>query len=197
MKRSTKLRLSACSIAITLAAAGSAFAQTQPVQSPAAAAFNARAAADKAKAVADNAKAALERALENAKNPIAKPNPVLAKPFDPQVGSKLIAVIDQMTAAVAAVTTPAQAAPAMAKIQQIWPSYIQWNKEFDAQLEQIAAADQAGKKTADMKSVETAMASTLATKGQALDAELLRLTKMPLAAPDMALVQNLRKALAE
>jgi hypothetical protein len=41
------------------------------------------------------------------------------------------------------------------------------------------------------------MSSTLEAKGLALDAELLRVSKLPLAPADMAMVQNLRKALAE
>jgi hypothetical protein len=126
-----------------------------------------------------------------------KPHPLLAQPFNPQVGSKLIATLEQMTAVLQPVTAPAQAAPAMAKIQQIWPAYMQLDKEFSTQLEQIAAHDKEGKKTPEMKAVETTMSATLEAKGLALDAELLRVSKLPLAPADMAMVQNLRKALAE
>jgi hypothetical protein len=113
------------------------------------------------------------------------------------VGSKLIATLEQMTAVLQPVTAPAQAAPAMAKIQQIWPAYMQLDKEFSTQLEQIAAHDKEGKKTPEMKAVETTMSATLEAKGLALDAELARVSKLPLAPADMAMVQNLRKALAE
>jgi hypothetical protein len=102
-----------------------------------------------------------------------------------------------MTATVAAVAAPAQAAPALAKIQQIWPAYLQLDKEFTTQLEQIAAHENAGKKTAEMKATEAAMSASLEARGMALDAELLRVSKLPLAPADMAMVQNLRKALAE
>ena len=124
-------------------------------------------------------------------------HPLLAQPFNPQVGPKLLATVDQMTATLAAVTAPVQAAAALAKILQIWPTYLQLDKDFTTQLEQIAANQQVGKKTSDMASVETAMTTGLAVKGAALDAELLRLSKLPLAAADMAALQNLRKALAE
>ena len=133
----------------------------------------------------------------NAKIAVPKPHPLLAQPFNPQVGPKLLATVDQMTATLAAVTAPVQAAAALAKILQIWPTYLQLDKDFTTQLEQIAANQQVGKKTSDMASVETAMTTGLAVKGAALDAELLRLSKLPLAAADMAALQNLRKALAE
>ncbi len=130
-------------------------------------------------------------------NGVAKPNPLLVQPFNTQLGPKLITLVEQMTATLVPVTTPAQAAPALARILQIWPMYEQLDKDFTIQLVQIAAHQQVGKKTNDMASVETTVAQNLALKGRAMDAELLRVSKLPLAAADMAMVQNLHKALAE
>jgi hypothetical protein len=198
MKPLNTLRLSALTLAVLLPFA--AAAQNMPnIQKMAheVALDNARAAALKAKNAADEAKANSERAQAAAKAFKPKPHPLLAQPFNPQVGSKLIATLEQMTAVLQPVTAPAQAAPAMAKIQQIWPAYMQLDKEFSTQLEQIAAHDKEGKKTPEMKAVETTMSATLEAKGLALDAELARVSKLPLAPADMAMVQNLRKALAE
>ncbi len=168
-----------------LAFAGSAFAQSPPAS-----------AASIAKAAADKAKAAHELALEKAKNPVPIPHPLLAAPFNPQVGPQLIAVVEHMHAAAAAAKTPADVGPALAKIMQMWPQHQKLLQEFDTQLEQIAAHHLIGKKTSEMEKVETAHGATLTTKGQALDAELLRLSKLPLAPKDMAALQNLQKALA-
>jgi hypothetical protein len=189
------LRLSALTLAVLLPFAAAAQSQPAPVSD--AVVNNAKSNAFKFKGVADQARAAMERAQAAAKAPVAKPHPLLGQPFNPQVGPKLIATVEQMTATVAAVAAPAQAAPALAKIQQIWPAYLQLDKEFTTQLEQIAAHENAGKKTAEMKATEAAMSASLEARGMALDAELLRVSKLPLAPADMAMVQNLRKALAE
>jgi hypothetical protein len=202
MKPMHTLRLSALTLAVLLPFAAAAQSQPAPLpaagaSAPTAAVANARAAALKSKGMADEARSNLERALQNAKAPMPKPHPLLAQPFNAQVGPKLIATVEQMTATVAGVTAPPQAAPAMAKLQQLWPAYLQLDKEFSTQLEQIAAHEKAGKKTPEMKATETTMSTTLEAKGAALDAELLRVSKLPLAPADMAMVQNLRKALAE
>lgn len=199
MKPLNSLRLSALTLAILLPFAASAQSQqaVAPISAASAAASAARAAAVKSKSIADDAKANMERALAAAKAPVPKPHPLLAQPFNGQVGPKLIATLEQMTATVAAITAPPQAAPAMVKLQQIWPTYMQLDKDFSTQLEQIAAHNQAGKKTAEMKATEDNMSANLAAKGQALDNELQRVSKLPLAPADMAMVQNLRKALAE
>jgi hypothetical protein len=189
------LRLSALTLAVLLPFAAAAQSQPAPVSD--AVVNNAKSNAFKFKGVADEARAAMERAQAAAKAPVAKPHPLLGQPFNPQVGPKLIAAVEQMTAAVSGVTAPAQAAPAMAKLQQLWPVYLQLDKEFSTQLEQIAAHEKAGKKTAEMKATEATMSATLEAKGLALDAELARVSKLPLAPADMAMVQNLRKALAE
>jgi hypothetical protein len=195
MKPLNTLRLSALTLAVLLPFA--AAAQSQPAPASDAVVSNAKAAALKSKNMADEARAALERAQAAAKAPMPKPHPLLAQPFNPQVGPRLIGTVEQMTATVAAVTAPAQAAPAMAKLQQLWPAYLQLDKEFSTQLEQIAAHEKAGKKSAEMKATEATMSASLEAKGMALDAELLRVSKLPLAPADMAMVQNLRKALAE
>lgn len=187
------------SSAITLAALlpFAASAQSQQAMAPASAASAAQAAAARSKSAADEARANLERAMAAARAPMPKPHPLLAQPFNAQVGPRLLATLDQMTATVAGITAPPQAAPAMAKLQQIWPAYLQLDKDFSTQLEQIAAHDKAGKKTPEMKATEDSMNANLAAKGQALDNELARVSKLPLAPADMAMVQNLRKALAE
>lgn len=193
MKSPHHPRLGAIALAALFSLAGAAHSQQAPA--PAVAASDAAVA--KAKAAADAARSALERALANAKNPIAKPHPLLAQPFNAQVGPRLLATMDQMTATLAAVTAPAQAAPALAKIMQLWPQYQQQDKDLSAQLEQIAAAEQAGKKTPEMAAAQINLTTALASKGQALDAETLRVSKLPLAPQDMSALQNLRKALAE
>jgi hypothetical protein len=189
------LRLSALTLAVLLPFAAAAQSQPAPVSD--AVVNNAKSNASKFKGVADQARAAMERAQAAAKAPVAKPHPLLGQPFNPQIGPRLIASVEQMTAALVPVTAPALAAPAMAKIQQIWPAYQQLDKDFTTQLEQIAAHENAGKKSAEMKATEATMSATLEAKGLALDAELLRVSKLPLAPADMAMVQNLRKALAE
>jgi hypothetical protein len=181
--------LGALTIALMLSLDGAAFAQIKAAPTPAMTASAAKAAADKAKA-------AHELALEKAKNPVPMPHPLLAAPFNPQVGPQLIAVVEHMHAAAAAAKTPAEVGPALAKIMQVWPQHQKLLQEFDTQLEQIAAHHIIGKKTAEMEKVESAIGAALTTKGQALDAELLRLSKLPLSPKDMAALQNLQKALA-
>jgi hypothetical protein len=179
-----------------LSLAGSVSAQVKAAPTPAMAASAARAVSVAAKAASDKAKAALQLALANAKHPVAKPHPLLAAPFNPQVGPQLIAHADQMHAVVAAAKTPADVGPALAKIAQIWPQHQNLVQQMDTQLEQIAAHDLAGKKTPEMKNVEAAVGSALATRAQAMNAELLRLSKLPLSPKDMSALQNLQKALA-
>jgi hypothetical protein len=191
MKPMHTLRLSALTLAVLLPFAAAAQNMPNPAHEAA------KAAAFKTKGIADQARAAMERAQAAAKSPVAKPHPLLAQPFNPQIGPRLIGTLEQMTATVAAVTAPAQAAAAMAKLQQLWPAYLQLDKEFSTQLEQIAAHHSTGKKTAEMKATEDTMSTTLEAKGLALDGELARVSKLPLAPADMAMVQNLRKALAE
>jgi len=198
MKLSTTPRLSALALAALLPfAAAAQNIPNLPKLAHEVALDNARAAALKSKNAADEAKAAMERAQAAAKAPVAKPHPLLSQPFNAQVGPRLIATVEQMTATLAPVMAPAQVAPAMAKIQQIWPAYMQLDKEFSTQLEQIAAHEKAGKKTPEMKATEDNMNANLAAKGMALDNELARISKLPLAPADMGMVQNLRKALAE
>jgi hypothetical protein len=181
--------LCALAVATMFSFAGPLLAQGLPAPKPAMKAADLKAAADKAKAD-------LELALAHAKNPIPKPHHLLGVPFNPQAGPQLIALVDQMLATAAAARTPAQVGPALDKILKMWPQHQQLLEQMDTQLEQIAAHDLVGKKTPEMKNVETAVAPALAAKAQAMEAELLRLSKLPLSPKDMAALQSLQKALA-
>ncbi|MFN5350822.1 MAG: hypothetical protein ACK5A0_15030 [Polaromonas sp.] len=190
-------------LALATLVALAAATQAQPGPAPLDLAARAKAAAEAAKNAADTAKARSEaaaanaqRALAAAKTVVVPPHPLLGRPFNPKVGPMLAASADQMTALLASVTTPAQAAPAMAKIMQMGANHVALEKEFALQIEHIAAAHVAGKKTAEMSSVETTVFPAIPAKGQALEDQVTRLSKLPLSATDMATLQNLRKALS-
>jgi len=183
---------------ITLAAAAQAQMPGLDLAARArAAAEAAKAAADTAKATSDAAAANAQRAAAAARTVLVPPNALLARPFNPQVGPMLAASTDQMTSLLASVATPAQANLAMAKIMQMGTNHVALDKEFNTQIEHIAAAGHAGQKTAEMNSVETTVLPALSAKGQALEAQFTRLSKLPLSAPDMATLTNLSKALVD
>jgi len=170
-------------------------AGVQAQQGPGAGGFGIKSPINPTKVAADAAKAASDKAAAAVKNVVVPPNPLLARPFDPKVGPALVASTDKITAILASVTTPAQAAPAMASVMQMGPNHAALEKEFAIQIEQIAAAQVAGKKTPEMTSMETTVMSVIPAKGQALEDQVTRLSKLQLTATDMATLQNMRKGL--